>query len=92
MILSQPVVYELEAIAVPTLLLIGQQDNTAIGKDRVPPELAKALGNYAELGRSAQQRIKGAVLVTFPELGHSPQVQDPARFNEALIGWLAGLP
>jgi pimeloyl-ACP methyl ester carboxylesterase len=92
MILSQPVVYELEAIAVPTLLLIGQQDNTAIGKDRVPPELAKALGNYAELGRSAQQRIKGSVLVTFPELGHSPQVQDPARFNEALIGWLAGLP
>jgi pimeloyl-ACP methyl ester carboxylesterase len=91
MILSQPVVYELEKIAVPTVLLIGQQDNTAIGKDRVPPELAKTLGNYPELGRSAQQRIKGSVLVAFPELGHSPQVQDPGAFNKTLIGELARL-
>jgi len=89
MILSQPVVHEFDQIAVPTVLMIGQKDTTAIGKDRAPPELAKALGNYPELGRLAHQRIKGSTLVTFSELGHSPQVQDPAKFNTALIEQLA---
>jgi pimeloyl-ACP methyl ester carboxylesterase len=91
MILSQPVVYEFEQIAVPTVLMIGEKDVTAIGKDRAPPELAKALGIYPQLARSAHHRIKGSVLVTFPELGHSPQVQDPAQFNRALIEQLGKL-
>jgi pimeloyl-ACP methyl ester carboxylesterase len=92
MILSQPVVYELEQIAVPTLLLIGEKDTTAIGKNRAPPELAKALGNYPVLAREAHARIKGSRLVTFPDLGHSPQVQDPARFNATLLEQLRKLP
>ena len=85
MILAQPVVYELDQISVPTLLMIGQKDTTAIGKDRAPPEIAKTLGNYPDLGRMAQQRIKNSTLVPFAELGHSPQVQDPEQFNKALV-------
>jgi pimeloyl-ACP methyl ester carboxylesterase len=92
MILSQPVVYELEQITVPTVLMIGQKDTTAIGKDRAPPELARALGNYPKLGQQAHERITGSVLVPFPELGHSPQVQDPAQFNQALLAHLARWP
>jgi len=91
MIMSQPVVYEFDRIAVPTTLLIGQKDTTAIGKDRAPAETASALGNYPELGQLAQQRIKGSALLTFPELGHSPQVQDPVQFNKALLQQLARL-
>jgi len=68
---------------VPTVL--GQKDTTAIGKDHAPPELAKALGNYPDLGRKAHERIKGSVLVPFADLGHSPQVQDSGIFNKALI-------
>ena len=56
-----------------------------------PPELAKALGNYPDLGRSAHQRIKGSTLVTFAELGHSPQVQDPVQFNKTLLKELSSL-
>ena len=85
MILSQPVIHEIDQIIVPTVLIIGQKDTTAIGKDRAPPELAKALGNYPDLGRKAHERIKGSLLVPFPELGHAPQVQDPPTFNNALI-------
>ena len=59
MILGQPVVYELERIAVPTVLMIGQKDTTAIGKDRAPPEAAKTLGNYPELGRLAHAAHQG---------------------------------
>jgi pimeloyl-ACP methyl ester carboxylesterase len=86
MIFSQPVVYEFPRVAVPTLLLIGQRDITAIGRERAPPEVARELGNYPELGRQAQARIPGSVLVPFADLGHAPQIQDPERFNRTLLG------
>jgi pimeloyl-ACP methyl ester carboxylesterase len=89
MIFTQPVVYELDRISVPTLLLIGQKDITAIGKERASPEIATTLGRYPELGQKAQQRIMNSTLVPFAELGHAPQVQDPAQFNKALIEHLA---
>jgi hypothetical protein len=37
MILRQPVIHEIDQIMVPTVLMIGQKDTTAIGKDRAPP-------------------------------------------------------
>ncbi len=77
MILTQPVVYRLPQIAVPTLLMIGQKDNTAIGKDLAPPEMRASLGNYPELGKAAAKAIPGAKLVEFPALGHAPQMSDP---------------
>jgi pimeloyl-ACP methyl ester carboxylesterase len=91
MVFTQPVVHEIARIKTPTVLLIGEKDTTAIGKDRAPPELAKKLGNYPLLARDVAGRIEGAKLVVFPELGHSPQVQDPAQFNAALLKALDGL-
>jgi pimeloyl-ACP methyl ester carboxylesterase len=85
MVFTQPVVHELERIRVPTLLMIGERDTTAIGRDRAPPEVAQRLGNYAELGRRTAERIPGATLVRFPALGHSPQVQNPEAFNASLL-------
>jgi pimeloyl-ACP methyl ester carboxylesterase len=85
MIYTQPVVYEFERLKVPTLLLIGQKDTTAIGKDLLPPEVAARLGHYPALGRRAAQRIPGARLVEFPDLGHAPQIQDPEAFHAALL-------
>ena len=52
MIFTQPVVYELDRLQMPTLLLIGEKDNTAIGKDLAPDDLKPKLGNYAELGKA----------------------------------------
>ncbi|MDP4023240.1 alpha/beta hydrolase [Methylobacterium sp. NEAU 140] len=89
MILTQPVVYRFPQIAVPTLLLIGQKDTTAIGKDLAPPELRAKLGNYPELGKAAARAIPGAKLVEFPDLGHAPQMSDPDAFNRALIAGIA---
>jgi hypothetical protein len=39
MIFTQPVVYEFGQLKVPTTLLIGDADTTAIGKDVAPPEV-----------------------------------------------------
>jgi pimeloyl-ACP methyl ester carboxylesterase len=85
MIYTQPVVYEFPLLKMPVLLLIGDKDNTAIGKDAAPPELRAQLGNYAVLARRAAQQIPNATLVEFPNLGHAPQMQDPAAFHEALL-------
>lgn len=84
MVFTQPVLYEMDRIQVPTLLLIGERDTTAIGKDLAPSDVAQKLGRYAELGPRAAKLIPNATLVTFPELGHAPQIQDPDRFNETL--------
>jgi pimeloyl-ACP methyl ester carboxylesterase len=91
MIYTQPVVYELGNIAVPTILMIGDKDTTAIGKDFAPPAVRAVLGNYPELGKRAAERIPGAKLIEFPESGHAPQIQDPARFDKALVEGLSGL-
>lgn len=85
MIYTQPVYYEFEHIAVPTLLLIGDKDNTAIGKDLAPPAVRAELGHYPELARQAVARIPGAKLVEFPDLGHAPQIQDPVAFQKELL-------
>ena len=85
MVFTQPVVYEFGNIAVPTLLFVGMTDKTAPGANRASPEVAKALGNYAELGKATAKAIPGARLIEFPGLGHSPQVEAPETFHKALL-------
>ena len=89
MIYAQPVVYEFPRIAVPTTLMIGQDDRTAPGANRAAPEVAKRLGDYPALGRRAAAAIPGAKLVEFPGLGHAPQIEDPETFEAALLKALA---
>ena len=57
MIFCQPVVYEFGNIRVPTLLMIGEKDNTAIGKNRASPEVLQRIGNYKELGPETAKAI-----------------------------------
>jgi pimeloyl-ACP methyl ester carboxylesterase len=88
MIYEQPVVYEFSRINVPTLLIIGQEDRTVVGKDRLTPEQKKLYGQYPSLGRKTQQAIKGSKLVELPGVGHIPHIQEPARFNETVAEFL----
>jgi pimeloyl-ACP methyl ester carboxylesterase len=85
MIFTQPVLYEFHRLRVPTLLLIGEKDTTAIGKDIASPEVKTKLGDYPKLARRTVQAIPGAQLVLFSDLGHAPQMQDPERFHSALL-------
>ncbi|KAH7093122.1 Alpha/Beta hydrolase protein [Paraphoma chrysanthemicola] len=87
-ILNQPVVYEFPLIKARTLLIIGTKDNTAIGKAWSPPDVQKKLGNYTVLGRATAKAIRGAALVEFEDMGHSPQIQDSERYHKALFSWL----
>lgn len=91
MIFTQPVYYEFKNLQMPTLLLIGTSDNTAIGKDVAPPAVKAKLGNYAVLGKHVAELIPHATLVEFPGLGHAPQMEEPARFHKALLQGLNAL-
>jgi pimeloyl-ACP methyl ester carboxylesterase len=84
MIYTQPVVYEFPNIRVPTVLIIGQRDHTAIGRDLASPDVAAKLGDYAALGKEAAARIPGAKLIPLEGLGHSPMLEAPERFYKAL--------
>ena len=88
MIYTQPVFYELGNLTMPVLLMIGDKDTTAIGKNFAPPSVRPALGNYPALGKAAAARIPHATLVEFPDLGHAPQIQDPDAFHKALLAGL----
>jgi pimeloyl-ACP methyl ester carboxylesterase len=89
MIFTQPVVYQFDQLQPATLLIIGDLDNTAIGKDLAPPAVRDTLGHYAVLGKQAAKMIPHADLVEFADLGHAPQIQDPVRFHAALLAWLS---
>ena len=91
MIYTQPVVHEFPEVKVPTLLIIGQRDRTALGKDAVSEAKAKTLGDYPELGRQAARAIPQAQLVELDDVGHIPQVEAFPRYIEALTSFLDAL-
>jgi pimeloyl-ACP methyl ester carboxylesterase len=91
MIYTQPVFYEFEQIKVPVLLMVGDKDTTALGKNLAPPAVAATLGNYPVLAKAASSRFPRARLIEFPDLGHSPQIQAPDVFHEALFDGMRGL-
>jgi len=85
MIFTQPVFYEFPKLQVPTLLMIGDADTTAIGSDIAPPDVKAKIGHYNVLGKQVANMIPGARLIEFPGMGHAPQMEDPVAFNKALI-------
>jgi len=88
MVVTQPVLYEFPDIKVPTLLIIGERDRTAIGKNLASPEVAKTLGQYQILGKQAAEAIPGAKLVAMPGIGHVPQYEDFDGYWTALGDFL----
>ncbi|WP_299002255.1 alpha/beta hydrolase [uncultured Shewanella sp.] len=88
MLYTQPVVYEFKNLTMPTLLIIGQSDKTAHGKERITPKVAKTMGNYAELGKKTAKVIPNATLVELDNVGHVPHIQAFDRFMPALLNFI----
>ncbi|WP_126172609.1 alpha/beta fold hydrolase [Altericroceibacterium xinjiangense] len=92
MILTQPVSHHLERLTMRVTLMIGMLDTTTFGKGQAPPEVAERLRPIPKLAPAAAQRIPDARLVTFADLGHSPQVEAPDRFGAQLLAALDNSP
>lgn len=89
MIFTQPVVYEFQYLDVPTLLIIGTRDRTAIGKANVKdPEVAAQMGQYQILGKETQKKIKWSKLVELNNVGHLPHIEAFDRFIVPLKDFL----
>ncbi|QCR25067.1 alpha/beta fold hydrolase [Pontibacter sp. SGAir0037] len=88
MIFTQPVVYEFAAIQAPALLIIGQRDKTALGKNLVSEEVRKTMGNYPQLGKDTARKIKNSSLVELNNVGHLPHIEAFDRFITPLIQFL----
>jgi pimeloyl-ACP methyl ester carboxylesterase len=85
MIFTQPVVYEFENLKVPTTLIIGQLDKTAIGKDLVGKQTASKMGNYPQLGKEIAQKIPNCQLIELQNVGHVPHIENFSLFFGTLM-------
>jgi len=88
MIFTQPVVYEFENIKAPTLLIIGQRDQTALGKAKAPKEIQQQLGNYPALGKATAKKIEKSTLVEIGDTGHLPHIESYDQFIKPLLKFL----
>jgi len=85
MIFTQPVVYELGRLRVPTVLVVGTLDRAQPFAETTPRVDAARLRDVLELARAAVKRIPDATLVTLEGVGHVPQLEVPGRFNAVLL-------
>jgi len=88
MVFTQPVLYEFGDLRVPTLLIIGTRDRTAIGRNRAPESIRAQLGRYDRLGKQVAKAIPGARLVELEGIGHVPQFEDFDRYMTAFNKFL----
>ena len=88
MIYEQPVVYEFKNITQPTLIIIGQEDRTVVGKNLLKKDVAAQHGNYPKLGKWLQQQIRNSKLVELKGVGHIPHIQTIDLFKEHLLRFL----
>jgi len=88
MIYEQPVIYELDKISVPTLIIVGQLDRTVLGKDMLPQKKQKLYGNFPVLAVKAGKRIKNSKVVILPGVGHIPHIQDIEVFKKKVLEFL----
>lgn len=88
MIYEQPVVYEFQNIRVPTILFIGKEDKTIVGKGLLSADQQALHGQYRLLGKQTAAKIPGAKIVEFESCGHIPHIEIPTEFLVALTGSL----
>lgn len=84
MIYEQPVVYEFSNLDVPVVLMIGINDKTIVGKDKLAEELRPNYGNYAKLGKQTAGKIKRGRLIEF-NTGHIPHIESYQEFIDELL-------
>ena len=91
MVFTQPVVYEFGDLSMPTLLIIGQRDRTALGKNLVSDDVRATLGNYPELGKRTAEAIPDSYLVELDGIGHLPHIEAFDRFIDPYLSFLQGV-
>ena len=85
---EQPVVYELALIRARTLIVGGDADRTAIGRNRVSSEVRATMGRFTELIPAAAREIPDAASVVLADVGHIAHLEAPEKFHAVLLSFL----
>ncbi|MBO9202266.1 MULTISPECIES: alpha/beta hydrolase [Niastella] len=88
MIYEQPVCYEWGRILAPTLLMIGTEDRTVLGKSLLSEDEKNRYGQYPALAKKTKEQIPNALLYEVQGVGHIPHIQDPGQFRQVLLTFL----
>lgn len=75
MVFTQPVIYEVGLLKMPTLLMVGTRDRTAVGKNWASDKVKAELGRYDLLGKEFIAKISQGKLIEIPNVGHMPMVE-----------------
>jgi pimeloyl-ACP methyl ester carboxylesterase len=86
---EQPVLYELAGLAAPTLIVVGEKDRSAIGRDLVSPEVRQTLGKLPELAREACNVIRNCTVAILNDVAHVPHLEVPEYFHAVLFSFLS---
>ena len=85
---EQPVVYELPLIRARTLIVGGDADRTAIGRNRVSSEVRATMGRFTELIPAAARAIPDGTASILADVGHIAHLEAPEKFHAALLSFL----
>lgn len=85
MIYEQPVCYEFGLIKVPSVLFMGKEDNTIVGKALLTPEQKAKHGQYKILGPETAKKIPGCKLIEFDNCKHIPHIEVAGQFLKSLL-------
>jgi 3-oxoadipate enol-lactonase len=72
-VLNPPAIQRLGTIPAPTLVIVGEQD----------------VVDFHRIADILEHGIPGATKVVMPGVGHMANMEDPARFNAMMLGFLA---
>lgn len=84
MVFTQPVYYEFKNLKMPTVLVIGLRDRTAIGKAWAPEAMKPKMGLYPQMGKTVAKLIPKSKLIELKGLGHLPFIENPEMFWKSL--------
>lgn len=87
MIQTQPVVYELDHIEAPMLLILGELDMIGTGKDLVAEETRKII-NDPKLEKLSQNKMRIFRMVNIPATGHVPHLETFESFMKEVLRFL----
>ena len=85
---EQPVVYELPLIRAKTLIVGGNADRSAIGRNRVPTEVRETMGRFTDLIPAAARAIPDATPMILNNVGHIAHLEVPEQFHAILFSFL----
>lgn len=80
MVFTQPVYYEFKLLKMPTVLVVGTRDKTALGKAWAPAGVKEKMGNYPQMGKTVAKMIPKSKLIMLKGLGHLPFIEAPDLF------------